>query len=66
MLDFDICVCFSSSRGVATRAYKYSKLQKLVGHVSTGLFKRGFRKGDVFAIMAPNVREFPIIFYAVI
>lgn len=47
------------------RSYTYAKLERLVKRVAAGLYARGFRKGDVFAIMAPNVREFPIIFHAV-
>lgn len=33
--------------------------------VAAGLAKRGFRKGDVFAIYSPNVPEYAIAFHAV-
>ena len=32
----------------------------------SALTKRGFKKGNVFAILLPNISEYPIIYYGVI
>ncbi len=43
----------------------YGQLAESVHRVAFGLTRRGFRKGDVFATVCPNILEFPIVFYAV-
>lgn len=44
--------------------YTYSELASAVRQAASGLHARGFRKGDVFAMLAPNVPEYPIAFHA--
>jgi acyl-CoA synthetase (AMP-forming)/AMP-acid ligase II len=36
-----------------------------VSRTATGLARRGFRKGDVFAIYSPNLPEYAVVFHAV-
>ena len=47
------------------RFYTYSQLKDQAHRFSSGLSKRGFKKGDVIAILLPNVLEYPIIFHGV-
>ena len=47
------------------RSYTYRQLADGVRKLSAGLHARGFRKGDVLAIMSPNVPEYPIAFHGV-
>jgi acyl-coenzyme A synthetase/AMP-(fatty) acid ligase len=51
--------------GPSGRTLTYGQLAESVHRVVFGLTKRGFRKGDVFAAVCPNILEFPIAFYAV-
>jgi acyl-CoA synthetase (AMP-forming)/AMP-acid ligase II len=51
--------------GVSGRALTYGQLADSIRRVATGLARRGFRKGDVFAIYSPNVPEYAVIFNAV-
>jgi acyl-CoA synthetase (AMP-forming)/AMP-acid ligase II len=44
--------------------YTYGELVSAVRGVAGGLHARGFGKGDVLAILAPNVPEYPIAFHA--
>jgi acyl-CoA synthetase (AMP-forming)/AMP-acid ligase II len=46
------------------RAYTYGELASWVRRVASGLHARGFRKGDVLAILSPNLPEYPIAFHA--
>jgi acyl-CoA synthetase (AMP-forming)/AMP-acid ligase II len=45
-------------------AYTYAELAAAVRRAAAGLAARGFGKGDVLAMLAPNVPEFPIAFHA--
>jgi acyl-CoA synthetase (AMP-forming)/AMP-acid ligase II len=47
------------------RALTYTQLSDGVRQAAAGLAKRGFKKGDVFAIYSPNVPEYAVIFLAV-
>jgi len=47
------------------RFFTYSQLKDQTHRFSSGLSKRGFKKGDVIAILLPNVLEYPIIFHGV-
>jgi acyl-CoA synthetase (AMP-forming)/AMP-acid ligase II len=47
------------------RAYTYGELAAKVPMFAAGLHARGFRKGDVLAIMSPNLPEYPIAFHGV-
>ncbi len=40
-------------------------LADAITQVAAGLAQRGFKKGDVFGILSPNVPEYAIIFHAV-
>jgi acyl-CoA synthetase (AMP-forming)/AMP-acid ligase II len=47
------------------RSYTYGQLSTGVQRLAAGLHARGFHKGDVFAIMSPNLPEYPIAFHGV-
>jgi acyl-CoA synthetase (AMP-forming)/AMP-acid ligase II len=51
--------------GPSGRTLTYGQLAESIRRVATGLARRGFRKGDVFAIYAPNLPEYAVIFNAV-
>ena len=51
--------------GPTGRSYTYGQLYGAILKAAGGLAARGFGKGDVFAIMAPNVPEYAIAFHAV-
>jgi acyl-CoA synthetase (AMP-forming)/AMP-acid ligase II len=46
------------------RQYTYGELAAAVRRAAAGLHARGFRKGDVLAMLAPNVPEYPFAFHA--
>ncbi|MEU4739234.1 AMP-binding protein [Actinosynnema sp. NPDC023658] len=45
-------------------SYTFAELVSQVRRAARGLRERGFHKGDVLAILAPNVPEYPIVFHA--
>ena len=47
------------------RSYPYGQLAAGVNRLAAGLDARGFGKGDVLAIMSPNLPEYPIAFHGV-
>lgn len=47
------------------RIITYADLTKLVKQVAASLAARGFRKGQVFAILSSNVPEFAVMFHGV-
>jgi acyl-CoA synthetase (AMP-forming)/AMP-acid ligase II len=51
--------------GPTGRTITYSQLADAVTQVAAGLAQRGFKKGDVFGILSPNIPEYAIIFHAV-
>lgn len=51
--------------GLSGRAVTYGQLLDSIERAAAGLASRGFKKGDVFAIYAPNCPEYAIAFYAV-
>src|SRR5262245_15886511 len=51
--------------GPTGRTLTYGQLTDGVRRVATALHRRGFRKGDVFAIYSHNVPEYAVIFNAV-
>jgi acyl-CoA synthetase (AMP-forming)/AMP-acid ligase II len=51
--------------GPTGRAITYSELQDSIARVAASLARRGFKKGDVFGILSPNVPEYAIVFHAV-
>jgi acyl-CoA synthetase (AMP-forming)/AMP-acid ligase II len=51
--------------GLTGRELTYGALADGVKRVASALRRRGFRKGDVFAILSPNLIEYPIAFFAV-
>jgi acyl-CoA synthetase (AMP-forming)/AMP-acid ligase II len=51
--------------GSSGRILTYGELADGVRRVASGLARRGFRKGDVFATICPNVPEFALVFYGV-
>ena len=51
--------------GVSGHSLTYGQLADSIRRVATGLARRGFRKGDVFAIYSPNLPAYAVIFNAV-
>jgi acyl-CoA synthetase (AMP-forming)/AMP-acid ligase II len=51
--------------GPTGRSYTYGRLHGAILRVAGGLRAKGFRRGDVLAIMAPNLPEYCIAFHAV-
>jgi acyl-CoA synthetase (AMP-forming)/AMP-acid ligase II len=51
--------------GLSGRVVTYAQLTDSVSRVAASLHQRGFKKGDVFAILSPNVPEYAIAFHAV-
>lgn len=51
--------------GPSGRTYTFSELAELVHRFAGGLQARGFGKGDVLALMAPNLPEYAIVFHGV-
>ncbi len=51
--------------GPTGRIITYAQLADAIAQVAAGLAQRGFKKGDVFGILSPNVPEYAIIFHAV-
>ncbi|KOX15826.1 AMP-dependent synthetase [Saccharothrix sp. NRRL B-16348] len=45
-------------------SYTFAEMASQVRRAAHGLRDRGFRKGDVVGILAPNVPEYPIAFHA--
>ena len=51
--------------GPTGRVITYADLAESVSRAAAGLHARGFKKGDVFAILSPNVPEYAIAFHGV-
>ena len=51
--------------GPSGRTITYAQLGGAIRLVASGLAKRGFGKGDVFAIYSPNIPEYAVAFHAV-
>lgn len=51
--------------GLTGRVITYAKLAESIERVAGGLHVRGFKQGDVFGILSPNVPEYAIAFHAV-
>ena len=51
--------------GPTGRTLTYRQLSEGVKRAAAGLAKRGFKKGDVFAIYSPNLPEYAVILLAV-
>ncbi|NNL14998.1 MAG: AMP-binding protein, partial [Acidimicrobiia bacterium] len=51
--------------GPSGRTVTYGQLRESVARLAGGLAARGFGKGDVFAIMAPNIPEYATAFHGV-
>lgn len=51
--------------GPTGRVITYSQFADSVRRVAAGLAQRGFKKGDVFGILSPNIPEYGIAFHAV-
>jgi acyl-CoA synthetase (AMP-forming)/AMP-acid ligase II len=51
--------------GLTGRVITYAQLVTSISRVAASLHARGFRKGDVFAIISPNIPEYAIAFHAV-
>lgn len=52
--------------GPSGRFYTYQQLAALTRKLASALAKKGMKKGDVFAILLPNLPEYPIIYFGVI
>ncbi|HUS09567.1 MAG TPA: 4-coumarate--CoA ligase family protein [Pyrinomonadaceae bacterium] len=51
--------------GPTGRTLTYSELVNSISRVASSLWKRGFKKGEVFGILSPNLPEYAIAFHAV-
>jgi len=51
--------------GPSGRTIRYSELSDRISRVAASLAKRGFKKGDVFGILSPNLPEYALAFHAV-
>ncbi len=51
--------------GPTGREITYGRLDQLVRSFAGGLAARGFGRGDVLALMAPNVPEYAVVFHGV-
>src|SRR5215213_6175531 len=51
--------------GVSGRVLTYARLTSAVRAAAAGLARRGFRKGDVLALLSPNLPEYVVAFHAV-
>ncbi len=51
--------------GVSGRALTYADLDRAVRSLAGGLTASGFARGDVLAVMAPNMPEYAVVFHAV-
>jgi acyl-CoA synthetase (AMP-forming)/AMP-acid ligase II len=51
--------------GPSGRTITYGQLDGAVRMLAGGLVARGFAKGDVLAIMAPNIPEYAVVFHGV-
>lgn len=51
---------------MSNKSYTYSELSTSVKNFASALAKRGFKKGDVFALYLPNIPEYPILFFGII
>ena len=51
--------------GSSRRSHTYGQLHDAVMRTAGGLSSRGFGKGDVLAILCPNLPEYVIVFHAV-
>jgi len=52
--------------GASNISYTYNELSSSIKKFASSLAKRGFKKGDVFALYLPNVPEYPIMFFGII
>ena len=51
--------------GPSGRTYTFAELRDRVHQFAGGLVARGFKRGDTLGLMAPNVREYAIVFHGV-
>jgi acyl-CoA synthetase (AMP-forming)/AMP-acid ligase II len=51
--------------GPSGRTLSYDALQDGIARVAASLAQRGFKKGDVFGILSPNLPEYAVVFHAV-
>lgn len=51
--------------GPSGRTITYAQLPALVARAAAGLAARGFKKGERFAILSPNLPEYAIAFHAI-
>jgi acyl-CoA synthetase (AMP-forming)/AMP-acid ligase II len=48
------------------QAYTFGELAEAVDRVSSALVRRGFGRGDVAAVVAPNCADYPVVFHGVL
>ena len=51
--------------GATGRVLTYAGLERATRNLAAGLIDSGFAKGDVLALMSPNVPEYAVVFHAV-
>ena len=50
--------------GLSGQFLTYAGLESAIGSLAGGLAANGFAKGDVLALMAPNMPEYAVVFHA--
>ena len=51
--------------GPTGRVVTYAQLDYAINHAAAGIARLGFKKGEVFGILSPNIPEYAIAFHAV-
>jgi acyl-CoA synthetase (AMP-forming)/AMP-acid ligase II len=51
--------------GLSGRSLTFGQFREAVIHLAAGLHELGLRKGDVLAIVSPNIPEYAVVFHAV-
>ena len=51
--------------GPTGRTLTYAQLDEAVRRLAGGLVARGFGKGDVLALLSPNIPEYAVVFHGV-
>jgi acyl-coenzyme A synthetase/AMP-(fatty) acid ligase len=49
--------------GITGRKYTYEMTRQLIRRFGSALTRMGYKKGEVFGIISPNIPEFPIVLY---
>ena len=65
MCPLEFCLLIFQIDSASEKAYTYRELKSSIIKMGSALTNRGFKKGDMFALLLPNVPEYPIFFLGV-